>query len=323
MEKIIFTGDPPKKEIFQIFVETMGELIEADPAVTYLDADLMASMRSKELWQKYPDNVFNTGIQEANMIGVAAGMSLYGRKPYVHSFAPFAVRRCFDQVYVSIGFARKSIRIIGSEPGLCATDNGGTHMTFEDIAIMRTLPNATIFDISDGGMFRSFLAKSKDMDGVVYFRTPRRGLPDIYAEGTAFEAGHGKVLREGTDCTLIASGIMVATALQAAQALAEQGLYVTVVDPVTIKPLDENLILQCARKTGNVVTIENHSIHGGLGGAVAEFLSERGPSRIKRLGVSDRFGEVGTEAYLRGQFRLDVTSVVEDIRAFVGERKDG
>ena len=254
MEANVYTGEPPKKEIYQIFNETMVELIKSDFAVTYIDADLMSSMRSKDLWRKYPDNVFNTGIQEANMIGVAAGMSLHGRKLYVHSFAPFAVRRCLDQIYVSVGYAKKNVCIIGSEPGICATDNGGTHMTFEDIAVMRVVPNSKVIDISDGTMFKEILHKSKDMDGVVYLRTPRRGLPDIYPSGTDFNFGKGKLLTKGKDCTVIASGIMVSTALEAAKSLANNGIYVSVIDPVTIKPLDTEIILNCVRENKKIYT---------------------------------------------------------------------
>lgn len=313
MEKVICHGNPPEKEIFQIFSETISELIEKDKEVVYIEADLMTSMRTNDLWLKYPNNVFNTGIQEANMIGVAAGMYLYGKKPYVHSFSPFATRRCFDQIYVSIGYGKKGIRIIGSEPGICAADNGGTHMTFEDIALMRVIPDSLVIDVSDGGMFRELLKKTKDMSGVIYFRTPRRGLPDLYAEGTEFEIGKGKLLTEGNDCTIIASGIMVATALEAYRQLESEHIYVTVIDPITIKPLDETLILQSAVKTKKVITVENHSIYAGLGGMVAEVLSEKCPVKVRRIGIKNEFGQVGTEAYLRERFSLTADEIVDQV----------
>lgn len=314
MEQIIFTGERPVKEIFEVFSETMEELFEEDPAVAYIDADLMSSMRTKDLWEKYPKNVFNTGIQEANMVGVAGGMNLTGMKPYIHSFAPFATRRCFDQVYLTIGYAHKSVRIIGSEPGICATDNGGTHMTFEDMALMRSIPGACVIDISDGGMFGQLLKKTKDREGVTYFRTPRRGLPDIYAPGTDFVVGKGKVLRSGGDVTIVASGIMVSTALLAADDLEKMGIEACVVDPVTIKPLDGELLETCARNTKAVVTVENHSVIGGLGSAVAEFLSERYPVRIGRVGVQDQFGQVGNEAFLREQYSLNAADIVNKVK---------
>ena len=317
MEQIIFDGGEPRKEIFEVFSETLEELFREDSAVVYIDADLMSSMRTKDLWDKYPTNVFNTGIQEANMTGVAGGMSLTGLKPYIHSFAPFATRRCFDQIYLTIGYAHKSVRIIGSEPGICATDNGGTHMTFEDMALMRSIPNACVIDVSDGGMFGQLLKKTKDREGVTYFRTPRRGLPDIYAPETEFTIGKGKVLRSGSDVAIVASGIMVSTALLAAKDLAEKGIKACVVDPVTIKPLDGGLLETCARSTQAVVTVENHSVIGGLGSAVAEFLSEKYPVRIGRVGVQDRFGQVGSESYLREQYSLNAADVVSKVESIL------
>lgn len=317
MEQIIFTGEKPVKEIFEVFSETMEELFQEDPSVVYIDADLMSSMRTKDLWKKYPQNVFNTGIQEANMVGIAGGMNLVGLKPYIHSFAPFAVRRCFDQIYVTVGYAHKSVRIIGSEPGICATDNGGTHMTFEDVALMRSIPESCVIDVSDAKMFRQLLKKTKDRNGVTYFRTPRRGLPDIYVAETAFEPGKGKVLRKGDDVTVVASGIMVSSALQAAEALHEMGVEVSVIDPVTVKPLDSELIETFARRTKAVVTVENHNASGGLGSVVAETLAERYPILVRRIGVQDRFGQVGNEAYLREQYSLTVEEIINNVKKLV------
>lgn len=318
MENMIFTGKSPKKEIFEIFSETMEALFLEDSATVYIDADLMSSLKTKHLWEKYPDNVFNTGIQEANMIGIAGGMNLVGLKPYVHSFAPFAVRRCYDQIYLTGGYGRKSIRIIGSDPGICAADNGGTHMTFEDIAVMRSIPDACVIDISDGGMFRQLLKKTKDRNGITYFRTPRRGLSDIYSDDTEFALGSGKLLREGSDVTIIASGIMVSSALRSAEELHGMGVEACIVDPVTIKPLDEDLIIGCAKKTKAVVTAENHNIIGGLGGAVAELLSEKYPVRVERVGVQDRFGQVGNEAYLRDQYSLTSEEITLKVKNILG-----
>lgn len=322
MERIIYTGEKPVKEIFEVFSETMEELFHEDFSVVYIDADLMASMRTKDLWEKYPENVFNTGVQEANMVGVAGGMNLVGLKPYIHSFAPFAVRRCFDQIYVTIGYAHKNVRIIGSEPGICATDNGGTHMTFEDIALMRTIPEACVIDISDAGMFRQLLKKTKDRKGVTYFRTPRRGLPDIYAPETVFEIGKGKILREGDDAAVIASGIMLANAWQAAKVLHGIGIEVSVIDPVTVKPLDAALIEMFARRTKALVTVENHSVTGGLGSAVAEAVSERYPVPVERVGINDRFGQVGNEMFLREQYSLTTEEIVERVKKIVKHKTE-
>ncbi len=311
MQEIIYTGEKPKKEVFEVYSNTLEELFISDPKVVYIDADLMSSMKTNYLWEKYPNNVFNTGIQEANMVGVAGGMSLVGLKPYIHTFAPFASRRDLDQLYVTIGYANKSVRVIGSEPGICAADNGGTHMTFEDIAIMRCIPNACVIDVSDAQMFRYLLKHTKDRLGITYFRTPRRNLPDVYSESTSFGIGKGKSICDGNDLTIIASGIMLSTALEASNILKASGIHARVIDPITIKPLDADLIVQCARETGAIVTAENHNVIGGLGGAVSELLSERFPVPIYKVGVMDVYGQVGNEVFLRNTYQLRTSDIVE------------
>ncbi len=315
IQSTIYTGKPPQKEIFQVFEETMKLLLNEDNKVIYLDADLMSSMKTGSLWEKNPKQVFNCGIQEANMVGVAAGMYLVGMKPYIHTFAPFATRRVFDQLYISVGYAGKSLRVIGSEPGICAADNGGTHMTFEDISLIRTIPNSCIIDVSDANMFCSFLRESKERLGVTYFRTPRRNLPDVYPKGTEFAFGKGKLLREGQDLTIIASGIMVSSALEAFEILKSEGISACIIDPITIKPLDKELIVKCAKATGAVVTAENHSIYGGLGGVIAEVLSENCPVPVIRTGIMDLYGEVGSMDYLREKFNLNPMGIVNGVKA--------
>lgn len=312
--KLRYTGQTPEAEITQLFAPTMEELFAADEKIVYLDADLMGSLKTQELWKKYPTRAFNCGIQEANMVGVAAGLFLAGYKPYIHSFAPFITRRVFDQVFLSIGYGNKSAHLIGSDAGIMATDNGGTHMCFEDIAMMRTIPNACIVDVTDASHFLALLKVTKDRPGVTYFRTPRRNAPDIYDKAEMFEVGRGKILQEGADATIVASGIMVATALQASEELREKGVSVKVIDPITVKPLDEKLILQSAQETGLVITAENHSVYGGLGGAVAEFLSENAPVPVLRVGIRDCFGQVGPEAFLREQYHLQVSDIVDKVQ---------
>lgn len=315
--KTIYTGEKPKQEIADVFCSTIEELIKSDEKVMYIDADLMGSMKTKRLWKEYPSNVINTGIQEANMIGVAAGYYLLGLKPYVHTFAPFASRRVFDQIFLSVGYAHKSIRIIASDAGIMATYNGGTHMCFEDIALMRAIPGACVIDVSDAQMFRWFLRSTKDRQGVIYLRTPRRDLPDIYTNEERFEEGKGKVLREGEDITIVACGIMVATALQAAQKLALEGISSRVIDIITIKPIDKELLVQSAKETGAVLTLENHNVIGGLGSAVAELLSEAYPVPVVKVGVTDCYGQVGSEHYLREQYGLTVEASIEKAKHLV------
>lgn len=307
--KLRYSGGKPELEVFQIFNKTMRALIEEDPKVVYLDADLMGSLKTADLWHDYPKNVFNTGIQEANMVGVACGMYLNGMKPYVHSFAPFASRRVFDQVFLSVGYAQKSVRVVASDAGIMATHNGGTHMCFEDVAMMRSVPDACVVDVSDPTMCAAFLRLTKDRPGLTFIRTPRRDLPDIYPSDTPFEIGKGKVLREGSDVTLIGCGIMVATCLQAAELLAAEGIQARVVDIITIKPLDTELVLACARETGAIATAENANIIGGLGSAVSEYLSEVRPTPVQRVGVRDVYGCVGVESFLRETYGLTAENI--------------
>lgn len=307
--KIRYTGQKAEKEVFQVFNETMRHLIEQDARVVYLDADLMGSLKTQELWRRYPGNVLNTGIQEANMVGVACGLYLNGFKPYVHSFSPFASRRVFDQVFLSVGYGRKSVRVIGSDAGIMATHNGGTHMCFEDVAMMRTVPGACVVDVSDPVMCGAFLKMTKERPGLTYIRMPRRDLPDIYPPETDFAEGRGILLREGSDITLVGCGIMVATCLQAAELLAAEGIESRVIDIVTVKPLDEELLLDSAEKTGAVVTAENASVMGGLGSAVAECLSSAHPVPVLKVGIQDSYGRVGTEPFLRETYGLTPESV--------------
>lgn len=304
MAEIIYTGEAPTKEIFQVYSETMEELFLEDSNVVYIDADLMGSLKTNGLWKKYPNNVFNTGIQESNMVGVACGMYLAGMKPYIHSFSPFVSRRVFDQVFVSGAYAKKSLRIIGSDAGIAATYNGGTHMSFEDIAMYRTIPGACIVDVSDAVMFRHFLKATKDREGITYLRTARRGVADIYDTSECFEEGKGKILKEGTDATIIASGIQVKEALEAARILESEGLSIRVIDVITIKPLDEELVIDSARKTGLIITTENHNVNGGLGDAVASITANYCPVHVLKNGVKDVFGQVGNEDFLKEQYHL-------------------
>lgn len=316
-----FTGAVPEKEMFQVIGETFEQLFEEDQRVVYLDADLMGSLKTQELWKKYPHNVFNCGIQEANMVGVACGMYLNGFKPYIHTFTPFASRRVFDQLFISVAYAKKSIRVIGSDAGIMATHNGGTHMCFEDIAMMRTVPNACIVDVSDPSMMRAFMRLSKDYPGLTYLRTARRGAPDIYMDDTPFEIGKAKVLRTGDDVTLIGCGIMVATCLKAADLLEKDGIHARVIDVVTIKPLDTETILRAARDTELIVTAENANVIGGLGGAVSEFLSENCPTHVIKVGINDCFGCVGSEAFLREKYGLTEQHIVDKVKKQLVKRR--
>ena len=294
--------------------ETIDALMKEDDKVVWLDADLMGcSATAKGQGDRY----INCGIAEANMAGIAAGLSASGMKPYAHSFGCFASRRAYDQVFLAGGYARNPITMVGTDPGVTAGFNGGTHMPFEDMALYRAIPEAVVYDITDIAMLIDTLRQVKDMPGVKYIRMPRKASYPIYADGTVFTPGKGIVVREGKDALIVASGIMVQVALEAAKTLAAEGIEAAVIDPVTVKPLDAELVREWAEKTGVVVTAENHNKIGGLTSAVEDALIGM-PLKFGYVAVEDCFGEVGPEDYLRQRFGLTsdhICSVVRELKA--------
>lgn len=295
---------PDEHDMRDVYCETLMELAGQDPRIVVLDADLMNSIGTVPFAEAYPERTFNVGVQEANMIGVAAGLSAVGKIPFAHTFAPFATRRCFDQVFLSCGYARLNVRIVGSDPGVTSAFNGGTHMPFEDMGIMRNVPDITILEPTDTVMLKNLVEKTAELFGVFYIRLLRRRAVKIYRENSTFEIGKAVTLREGADAAVLATGIMVEEALKAAEQLAGEGISVTVINAFTLKPLDRETVIRCARETGAIVTAENHSIINGLGSAVAEVLAENEPVPMERVGVNDCFGEVGPVDYLKHKFRL-------------------
>ena len=220
--KTIYTGTPDTRLYKEVLGKTIGEILEADEKVVYLDADLMSCIGTAKLPDKC-DRAINCGIAEGNMIGIAGGLAAAGFKPICHTFGPFASRRCYDQLFLSAGYGKNDITVIGTDPGITAAFNGGTHMPFEDVALYRSIPGATIVDITDVTMLKAFLTMAVDLPGVKFLRVGRKGSHPVYSEDTEFVAGKGFVLREGTDAVIIAAGIMVHEALQAAQKLEAEG----------------------------------------------------------------------------------------------------
>jgi len=310
--KIVYNGEKDSRQFKNVIGETVAALLAEDDKVVWLDADLMGCSGTNKLYGK-EERVINCGIAEANMAGIAAGLSASGMKPYAHTFGPFASRRCFDQVFLAAGYAKNPITMIGTDPGITAAFNGGTHMPFEDVALYRSLPEATIFDITDVPMLVSALKQAKDMPGVKYIRVPRKDSYQVYADGSDFTPGKAVVLREGKDGVIVASGIMVHEALQAAEALAKDGIEMTVMDPITIKPLDAETIRACAEKTGLVVVAENHNHIGGLTSAVQEAVCGL-PLKFGYVAVEDVFGEVGPLDYLREKFDLTSDHIVKVVK---------
>lgn len=317
MMKIVYSGEVDKKAFKDIASEVIPALIEENDDVVYLDADLMACIGMTGYTEKNPDKAINCGIAEANMVGVACGMAVAGFKPYIHSFGPFASRRCYDQVFISAAYAKNAITVIGSDPGVTAAFNGGTHMPFEDIALYRVMPQASVFDISDLAQLRSLLIQAKDMPGVKYIRTPRKNPVKIYEHDAEFTPGKGVVVRDGSDVTIIASGIMVAKALSAAEKLSEAGISAAVIDMFSIKPIDDALICEYAKKTGAVVTAENHNKFGGLFSAVSEVLMGSCPVPAECVAVEDVFGTVGPQNYLEEYFGLTDEHIIEKVKLVI------
>ena len=310
--KIVYNGEKDSRQFKNVIGETVAALLEEDEKVVWLDADLMGCSGTKGLYGKN-DRVVNCGIAEANMAGIAEGLSASGMKPYAHTFGPFASRRCYDQVFLAAGYAGNPITMIGTDPGITAAFNGGTHMPFEDVALYRALPEATIYDITDVPMLVDALKSAKDMPGVKYIRVPRKDSYQVYEEGTKFTPGKAAVLREGGDGVIVASGIMVHEALQAAEALSKDGIEMTVIDPVTIKPLDAETIRACAEKTGLVVAAENHNCIGGLTSAVQDAVCGMA-LKFGYVAVEDKFGEVGPVDYLRTQYDLTSDHIVRVVK---------
>lgn len=300
-----------------VYCQTLIELAEKNNQIVVLDADLMSSMGMIPFKETFPERTFNCGVQEANMIGVAAGLSATGKIPYAHTFGPFATRRCYDQVFLSGAYAKANIRIIGSDPGITAAYNGGTHMPFEDLGIMRNIPEITIITPTDSTMLKRTIEKVAELFGVFYIRLLRKKAIKIYHKNQAFEIGKAITLKNGSDATIIANGIMVAEALKAADILEKEGVSIRVLDMFTLKPIDKEAIINCAKETGAIVTAENHNIINGLGSTVAEVLVENISVPMERVGVKDLFGEVGPVDYLKERFELTANDIVKKVEKVI------
>ena len=319
--KVIYNGKSDVKAFKEVLSSMIPSMLDADPDLIYLDCDLMSCIGTMNYAQKHPDRAINCGIAEANMIGIAAGLAATGFKPICHTFGPFASRRCYDQIFLSAGYAHNDITVIGTDPGVCAAFNGGTHMPFEDVALYRAVPGATIIDVTDSAMLVDILPKLVERPGVKYMRLTRKTNNLMYEAGSEFEIGKGVVLRDGKDAAIVASGIMVGKAMQAAQLLQQQGLDIAVIDMFTIKPLDEELLIEYAEKTGCIVTAENHNKIGGLYSAVSECLVRNHPIPVGYVAVEDEFGEVGPQDYLEKRFALTAEHIAAVAVNTIGKKQ--
>ncbi len=309
-----------KVEMRKVFCDTMIEVAKKNEKVVLLDADLMAAMGTKPFQAEFPDRTIDCGIQEANMIGVAAGLSATGFIPFAHTFGPFATRRACDQIFMSCAYAKQNVKIIGSDPGVTAALNGGTHMPFEDLGIMRGIPGMTVIEPADSTVIADMVRQVADIYGMHYIRLVRKNAPKVYEEGSTFDIGKAVQIRDGKDVTIIACGICVAEAIKAAGILEQEGISARVLDMFTIKPIDKEAVIAAAKDTGAIVTAENHSINNGLGSAVAEVLCENIPTPIARIGSQDEFGEVGPVDYLKERFGLTAENIVAAAKKVIAKK---
>ena len=298
--------------------EALAAMAKDYPELVVLDADLSGSTMSKKFADVCPERFFNIGIAEANMAGIAAGLATCGKKPFIHSFAMFAAGRAWEQVRNSIAYPRLNVKVIGSHGGLSVGEDGATHQCIEDFSLMRTIPGMVVMCPSDDVEARAAVRAALEYEGPVYIRFGRAAVPVINDHpGYHFEIGKGTVVREGKDVTIVATGICVDSALGAAKMLEEEGISAEVVNICTIKPLDEEIILNSAKKTGKVVTVEEHSVIGGLGSAVCDCLCANHPVPVKKVGMQDVFGESGSAAALVEKYGLDAKGVYKSVKEFL------
>lgn len=302
----------------EAYGEMLAELGETYPELVVLDADLAAATKTSVFKKKFPERHIDCGIAEGNMMGVAAGLSLVGKIPVASTFAMFAAGRVFEQVRNSIGYPHLNVKIGATHAGITVGEDGATHQCNEDIALMRTIPGMVILNPADAVEAKACVKAAVEYEGPVYMRFGRAAVPVINDRPDyQFEMGKGVLLREGTDVTIVATGIMVNSALEAAEKLAAEGISAEVINIHTIKPLDTEIIVKSAKKTGKVVTAEEHSVVGGLGGAVCEALSELCPTPVCRIGINDVFGESGSAAALLVKYGLDGEGVYSRVKEFV------
>lgn len=297
----------------QSYGEALAKLGKENENVVVLDADLSRTTKTEIFAKEFPDRFFDVGIAEQNLMGVAAGMATTGLIPYVSSFAVFASGRAYDQVRNSITYPKLNVKICATHSGVTAGEDGATHQMIEDLSMMRTLPNMTVMCTSDDIQTKWAVKEISKIDGPVYLRLCRLASPIIYDEETKFEIGKGYQFGEGKDATVIATGIVVAEALKAKEELKKQGIDIRVIDIHTIKPIDKDIIIKAAKETKKVITIEDHSVIGGLGSSVCEVLSQEYPTKVIRMGIKDSFGTSGKGTELMKHFCITAEDIVKKI----------
>ena len=300
-------------EMRQLFAQELEKFMSENSNIVLLNADLAKPNGFGKFSEKFPERAINVGIAEQNMASIAAGMSSYGFIPFICTFTPFATRRICDPIAISICYAKQNVKIIGSDPGISAEYNGGTHMSFEDIGVLRSIPNMVIFEPVDNAQLKNLLPQIIDYKGPVYIRMFRKETPDIFDENEKFNLFNAKTVKEGSDVSIFCSGIMVDETLKANKILEEKGINAEIINIHTIKPIDEESIIASVHKTGAAVTVENHNIIGGLRSAVAEVLSENCPAPLRSIGIRDSFGQVGKMPYLKEVYNMSAENIVQAV----------
>ena len=303
-----------KKATRQSYGEILEKLGEENKEVVVLDADLSAATKTSIFAKKFPDRFFDMGIAEANMMGVAAGMASCGKIPYVSTFAAFAAGRAYDQIRSSICYPNLNVKICATHAGITVGEDGATHQMLEDLALMRALPNMTVLCPSDDMETKCLIEQISKTKGPVYVRLARLATPGIYEENQTFEIGKAVQIGEGTDATVFATGVVVPEAIKAKELLEEEGIHIRVVDMHTIKPIDKEMIVKSAKETKKLISIEDHSVIGGLGSAISEVLTEEYPCKLVRMGIKDAFGKSGNAVELLKYFGLTSDAIIEQVK---------
>ena len=311
-------SDVKKIATRESYGNALAELGKEHEDIVVLDADLAAATKTGVFKKAFPERHIDCGIAECNMIGVAAGLAATGKVPFASSFAMFAAGRAFEQVRNSVGYPKLNVKIGATHAGISVGEDGATHQCNEDIALMRTIPGMVVINPSDDVEAKAAVKAAYEHQGPVYMRFGRLAVPVINDnEDYKFELGKGVVLREGKDVAIIATGLPVANCLEAAEKLAAEGIDAKVINIHTIKPLDEELIVAAAKDTGKVVTVEEHSVIGGLGSAVCDVLCEQAPTKVLKIGINDTFGESSPAVELVKKYGLDADSIYEKVKAFL------
>lgn len=297
----------------QSYGDELAKLGEENENIVVLDADLSSATKTGVFAKKFPERFVNVGIAEQNLMGVAAGLSTFGKIPYASTFAVFAAGRAYEQIRNSIAYPKLNVKICATHAGVTVGEDGATHQMLEDLSLMRGLPNMTVISTSDDIQTKWAVREISKIDGPVYLRLCRMATPVIYDGNEHFEIGKGVQIGKGTDVSIIATGVTVSEALKAQEILKENGVNVRVIDIHTIKPIDKDLIIKCAKETKRIITVEDHSIIGGLGSAVCEVLSEEYPTKVERMGVQDSFGRSGKAEELLRYYKIDSTAIVNKV----------